>query len=448
MSTFGNTAGVKVPEILLPRAGTDMTKWAVVACDQFTSQPDYWEETDRIVGDAPSTLRLMLPEMYLEKPDEAERIEAINATMAKYMAEGVLESRGEGFVLVRRTVGGKSRVGLIVALDLECYDYSKGSTTLIRATEGTIVERIPPRLRIRKDAPLELPHILVLIDDPARTVIEPIAGAVCPRCKAYDFELMQAGGRVEGWFISNEAKIQTALRALEALADPASYRQKYDCDQPPLLFAMGDGNHSLATAKANWESLKAGLSAGERENHPARFALVELENVHDAGIEFEPIHRVLFNLDVKKTVEWLRARLAADNGGCAVELFASKAACDDAAQKAMGKDKHVLPFVIREGFGFFLVNAPAAQLEVGTLQHALDALRAPMPDSVIDYIHGEDVVLELGRKDGNMGFLLPPMGKDAFFRTVIFDGALPRKTFSMGEANEKRYYLECRKISK
>ncbi len=447
MSSFQNTAGVKVPEILLPRAGTDMTKWAVVACDQFTSQPDYWEETERIVGAAPSTLRMMLPEMYLEKPDEAERIDAINATMKNYRDEGVLENRGEGFMLVRRTVGGKSRLGLITALDLEHYDYSRGSTTLIRATEGTIVERIPPRLRIRKDALLELPHILVLIDDPARTVIEPIAAAACPMCKAYDFELMQQGGHIEGWLINNPAKIQAALRALEALADPAAFEAKYSCKQPPLLFAMGDGNHSLATAKANWEALKANLSPAQREEHPARFALVELENVHDEGIAFEPIHRVLFNLDVQKALQWLQARLAADNGGCGMELFASKDECDASAKAAQAQGVHVLPFVVREGFGYFSVTKPAAQLEVGTLQNALDALRKDFADSVIDYIHGEDVVLELGRKDGNMGFLLPPMSKDAFFRTVIFDGALPRKTFSMGEANEKRYYLECRSIS-
>ncbi len=448
MSDYRNTAGVEVPEVLLPREGTDMTKWAVVACDQYTSQPDYWEKTEQIVGDAPSTLRLMLPEMYLNKPGEAERIEKINATMKEYMKSGVLESKGRGLMFVRRSVGGRSRNGLIVALDLENYDYSKGSTTLIRATEGTIVERIPPRLRIRKDAPLELPHILVLIDDPERTVIEPIADSVCPKCKAYDFELMQNGGHIEGWFVSNEAKINAALRALEALADPAAFNRKYGCDKAPLLFAMGDGNHSFATAKANWENLKATLTPEEREDHPARFALVELENVHDEGIVFEPIHRVLFGLDAKKAAAWLEKKLGADNGGCTMELFASKAECDAAAKTACGANVHVLPFVIKEGFGFFKVTAPAAQLEVGTLQSALDVMLKEMQGAEIDYIHGEDVVLELGRKQGNMGFLLPPMEKSAFFRTVIFDGALPRKTFSMGEANEKRFYLECRKISR
>lgn len=448
MSSYRNTAGVKVPEVFLPRADTDMAKWAVVACDQFTSQPAYWEETERIVGEVPSTLRMMLPEMYLDKPGEAERIAAINATMKEYLDTGVLENKGEGFVFVRRTVGGRSRNGLIVALDLEQYDYSRGSTTLIRATEGTVVERIPPRLRIRKDAPLELPHILVLIDDPERTVIEPVAASVCPYCKAYDFDLMQGGGHVEGWFINNEAKIESVLRALERLASPEVFREKYGCDQSPLLFAMGDGNHSLATAKANWESRKASLSAEEMANHPARYALVELENVHDKGIIFEPIHRVLFNIDVQKALALLQERLASENGGCATELFATKTECDAAASKAEGADAHILPFVVKEGFGFFKVAKPAAQLEVGTLQSALDAMRKDIEGFSIDYIHGADVVLDLGCRENNMGFLLPPMEKDAFFRTVIFDGVLPRKTFSMGEANEKRYYLECRKISK
>lgn len=448
MSEYRNTAGVKVPEVFLPQKGTDMTRWSVVACDQFTSQPAYWEETERIVGDAPSTLRLMLPEMYLEKPGEAERIEKINETMKRYLASGVLENRGGGFVFVRRTVSGRSRDGLVVALDLERYDYSKGSTTLIRATEGTVVERIPPRLRIRKDAPLELPHILVLIDDPARTVIEPVAASVRPEDKAYDFDLMQDGGHIEGYFIGDGARINAVLRALEALADPAAFRKKYDCEQEPLLFAMGDGNHSLATAKANWESLKGGLTSAEQENHPARYALVELENVHDAGIIFEPIHRVLFNLDVGAATQWLKDKLSADNGGCTVQMFAERAACDAAAKQAAGKGAHILPFFTKEGFGFFNVAKPAAQLEVGTLQNALDAMLREMKQASIDYIHGEDVALDLGRREGNMGFLLPPMEKDAFFRTVIFDGALPRKTFSMGEANEKRYYLECRKISK
>ena len=401
MTKYANNIGVRVPELLLPNKDVDMTKWAVVACDQFTSQPDYWNETEKIVGDAPSTLRIMLPELYLDKPDEAERIASINAHMKEYVEKGVLENKGEGFAYVVRSVDGKTRKGLIVALDLENYDYTKGSTTLIRATEGTIVERIPPRLRIRKDAPLEMPHILVLIDDPERTVIEPIGEKLDKTEKLYDFDLMQKGGHIKGYLVKDEGQIKGAIDALTALIDKDAYAKKYNTDQAPLLFAMGDGNHSFATAKANWERIKAEKGLTAKDEHPARYCLVELENVHDEGIVFEPIHRVIFNVG-DKAVEWISNKLT---------------------------------------------EPPAAQLEVGTLQNALDILIKETAGATIDYIHGADVVMDLGTKEGNMGFLLPPMDKSAFFRTVIFDGALPRKTFSMGEANEKRYYLECRSIS-
>lgn len=447
MPDYKNSVGVKVPDILLPNAKVDMKKWAVVACDQFTSQPEYWEETERIAKGVPSTLHLMLPEMYLEKPDEAERIESINAHMQEYVDTGILESKGDGFIYVKRTVDGKTRVGLILALDLENYEYTKGAKTLIRASEGTIVERIPPRLRIRKDAPLELPHILVLIDDPARTVIEPIGYSLEQAQKVYDFELMQDGGHVEGYLINNETQITAALRAFEALADPNAFAQIYGAGQEPMLFAMGDGNHSFATAKANWENCKQTLSAQQRENHPARFALVEIENVHDNGIVFEPIHRVLFNLNVNDTLVRLNDMMRHTNGGCEMMFFADHGDYELAINDAANDGSHILPFVCKNGYGFFRVHEPVAQLEVGTLQNALDELLKELPNATIDYIHGEDVVNELASKDSNLGFLLPPMDKGAFFRTVVYDGALPRKTFSMGEAHEKRYYLECRKIT-
>ena len=391
---FKNNIGIMVPEILMPAKNVDLTKWACVACDQYTSQPDYWNKCEEIVGDAPSTLRLMLPEIYLEKPGETEKIAAIRKAMHDYIDNGILQNLGEGFVFTRRSVGGNTRNGLVVALDLECYDYSKGSTTLIRATEGTIVERIPPRLKIRDGALLELPHILVLIDDEKKTVIEPLAEKLQNTEKLYDFDLMQNGGHIEGWFVNNEGMIEDVISALNALVDP----NKYGTEMPPLLFAMGDGNHSFATAKANWEKVKATLTPEEQADHPARFALVELENVHDDGIVFEPIHRVVFNVHVPAFLEALKAKLA--------------------------------------------------ELEVGTLQNALDVVLKATEGATIDYIHGADVVNDLGSKHGNIGFLLPPMEKSAFFRTVVFDGALPRKTFSMGEAHEQRYYLECRKICK
>ena len=440
---FKNNIGICVPELMMPGKKVDLTKWACVACDQYTSQPDYWNSVEQIVGDAPSTLRLMLPEIYLEKPGEAERIVAIRKAMNDYMADGTLENRGEGFVFTRRTVDGKVRNGLVVALDLECYDYYKGSTTLIRATEGTIVERIPPRLKIRDGAPLELPHILVLIDDDKKSVIEPIAEKLDKIEQLYDFDLMMNGGHVEGWLVNDEGMVTDVINALTALVDP----NKYGTEMPPLLFAMGDGNHSFATAKANWEKCKAELTEEERKDHPARYALVELENVHDDGIVFEPIHRVVFNVNVPEFLDRLKAKLAEQNGDCEIDFYACEN-CMAKAKAAIPEGAHVVPVIIEGKEGLIVVKHPAAQLEVGTLQNALDVLLKETPGASIDYIHGADVVRELGSKENNIGFLLPPMQKSAFFRTVVFDGALPRKTFSMGEAHEKRYYLECRKIQK
>ncbi|OQB24284.1 MAG: hypothetical protein BWY11_01263 [Firmicutes bacterium ADurb.Bin182] len=444
MEPYPNGIGVKVPEILLPNPEVDLQKWAVVACDQYTSQPEYWEKTDRIVGEAPSTLRIMLPEIYLDKPDEQERIAGIRSFMGRYLNDGILTNKGKGFVLVKRTVSGKTRTGLIFALDLDQYDYKKGSSTLIRATEGTIVERIPPRLRIREGAPLEMPHIIVLIDDPDKTVIEPAAEKIAECEKLYDFDLMQGGGHIEGYFIDRPPMIQRVLDALAALADPGAFHKKYGDDCAPLLFALGDGNHSFATAKAGWEKIKKDISEEERRDHPARFALVEVENVHDEGIMFEPIHRVLFNIDVKKAEKFLKTYLAENNGGCETMFFKNK--CVRSFKRAVKENMHVLSFCSSDGYGFFMVKGPKAQLEVGTLQAALDALLKEYREASIDYIHGSDIVASLGTEPGNMGFFLSPMPKSALFPTVVYDGALPRKTFSMGEAHEKRYYLECRRI--
>lgn len=443
MARYDNTIGVKVPQILLPREGIDLKKWAVVACDQYTSQPEYWDETAHIVGDEPSTLKIMLPELYLDKPDEAERIAKIRENMDAYLQSGVLENKGEGFVLVRRSCAGKIRLGLVMALDLDQYEYTKGSQTLIRASEGTVVERIPPRLRIRWGAPIEMPHILVLIDDPARSVIEPLAAAQEQLKKLYDIDLMQNGGHVEGYMVDDPAKIEGIISALESVK--AGFAGKYGAERAAMLFAMGDGNHSFATAKANWEKLKATLPESERKDHPARYALVEIENVHDEGIVFEPIHRVIFNVDVEKAVSFLKDKLKEQNGDCEWVPAPSVAELEKQL-KSTAKGTHVLPAVFEGGCGCFKVIAPSAQLAVGTLQNSLDELLSAFAGSSVDYIHGEDVTVELGSKAKNIGFLLPPMAKGAFFDTIVYDGALPRKTFSMGEAQEKRYYLECRRI--
>ena len=437
MTRFQNDVGVGVPKVLLPKPGADFSKWAVVACDQYTSQPDYWEKAAEIVDGAPSTLELILPEAYLGKPEEAAKIASVKAHMQAYLDAGVLVEREQGFVLVKRTVAGNTRTGLVMALDLEAYDYTKGATTLIRATEGTIVDRIPPRLKIRQGAPLELPHILVLIDDPDRTVIEPLAAKEESFPLLYDTELMLDGGHIEGRLVSDETAVNGVLTALAALTDKAAFSKKYGPEAAPLLFAMGDGNHSFATAKANWENIKATLPESQRAGHPARYALVEVENVHDSGIVFEPIHRVLFGLGGQAAIDKLLSHLNAQNGGATVEYGPHTAA---------GGQTHVLPFFTGELTGAFLVTAPSQQLAVGTLQGAIDALLKETPGTEVDYIHGADVVKQLSAKGDAVGFLLPAMEKSELFPTVVYDGALPRKTFSMGEANEKRYYMECRRI--
>lgn len=436
MKVYENSVGVLVPEILLPPQGTDMYKWAVVACDQFTSQKEYWEEARQIIGDAPSTLDLILPEAWLGAQDEQERIARIKEKMQEYLHNGTLVKQPQGFVLVERTAAGNTRHGLVMALDLEKYDYSKGSGTLIRATEGTIVERIPPRLRIREGAAVELPHILVLIDDPEETVIEPLTAQAEKLPLLYDTDLMLGGGHISGRLVSGEKEIMGVLEALTALSDKAAFEKKYG-SKPVLLFAMGDGNHSLATAKANWEKIKATLPEEQREDHPARYALIELNNVHDKGIVFEAIHRNVFGIPGEKLVEALLQKLREQNGGAEI----------GPEQAPAGGEKHVIPFYYGDKSGAFIVTEPAVQLAVGTLQNAIDAVLKELGGEV-DYIHGIDVVKELAQKPDTTGFLLPDMEKSELFPTVVYDGALPRKTFSMGEAAEKRYYMEARLLEK
>ena len=429
-------------DILLPK-GQDMNKWAVVACDQFTSEPEYWQAVEEKVGDAPSTLRLILPEANLKAPNVDEYIENINNAMKKYLADGVFETLTDSLIYIERQQSdGKIRHGLIGMVDLDAYDFTPGSGALIRATEGTVLDRIPPRAKVRRNAPIELPHVMLLIDDPDKTVIEPLTAAAEGMEKVYDFDLMQDGGHIRGFKLSDK-QIDAVANALEGLTTDEAMQKKYNVSGvAPLLFAVGDGNHSLATAKACYEEQKKGKTPEEYLALPARYALVEVVNNHDDALQFEPIHRVMFGVP-QDALAWLQAKLAEQNGDCKLVTCPDLAAAKAAAAKESG---HALPFVNQAGAGYLLVPQPAAQLEVGTLQNALDVMRTAFPDCTIDYIHGEDVVLELGSKPGNMGFLLPPMDKSAFFRTVIFDGALPRKTFSMGEAHEKRYYLECRSI--
>lgn len=428
--------GLQIPQIYLPKPGTDLAKWAVIACDQYTSQPDYWQKVESTVGDVPSALKLILPEIFLERQDVPERIANVQATMSRYLDQGTLIPN-EGMIYIERTVGGRTRRGIMAALDLERYDYTVGSTSLIRATEGTIVDRLPPRIRIREHAPLELPHILVLIDDADNSVIGPVNDHKADMEKVYDFDLMMDSGHLTGYRINQPVLEEKIVSTLRALAHPKVQSAKYDVapGAPPLLFAMGDGNHSLATAKAIWEKVK--LKVGM--DHPSRYALVEIENVHDTALSFEPIHRVLFGLKqdllalIGDDVQFTQVRSA--------EAMIRQVDEQIAGRQCAGLVNGA------NGFGVLEITRPTSNLTVGTLQPVLDRFLSQGGVEKMDYVHGAETMLRLGSQPGNMGLYFPGMKKTDLFKTVILDGTLPRKTFSMGEAHEKRFYMEARKIT-
>ena len=434
-----------IPEILLPGAGCDLSRWAVIACDQYTSEPEYWNRVTEIVGDAPSTLNLIYPEVYLNEKDPDIRIANIRKNMKDYLDQGLFIET-EGLVYVERQTEDHVRKGLMACLDLEAYDFREGSTSPIRATEGTILERIPPRVRIREGAPLEIPHIMVLIDDPENRVLGPLAENKGRLGKLYDFELMMDSGRLAGYRVDDPALERGALDALMALADPVSFAKKYGLKPgtPVLLYAMGDGNHSLATAKTIWEKTKeAAADKTAVLASPLRYALVELVNLHDNALNFAPIHRIIFEKAPGRYV--LEEMKAFYRGRWAFSACANfeemKAAVDSATA-----DVHKIG-VIRGGeFGVIEVSQPDSNLPVGTLQTFLDAFLKSKGARGIDYVHGVDAVIKIGSYPENKGFYLPAMDKDQLFRTVILDGALPRKTFSMGEAWEKRFYMEARRL--
>ncbi len=436
--------GVQVPKILLPKAGTDMQKWAVIACDQYTSDRGYWQRLEKQTAGAISTLKLIFPEVNLEDDDAEERIVNINRAMEKYLTDGSLVEQPPGFILVdRKTCEVDSRKGLILALDLEQYDYNKGAQSLIRATEGTILDRLPPRIKVRRNAPIELPHIMVLIDDPQRTVIEPLFEERLD--SVYDFELLENGGHLKGYRIDQPELINRIAGALEKLADPAAYKARYQVDDAVMLYAMGDGNHSFATAKAIWEQLKE--EARDKQaimNHPARFALVELVNVHDPGLEFEAIHRVLFGVSAEPLTAQMESFFAARGTPLTLTPCADLAAAE--ALAAGAENAHAFPVVFAGQYGVCSVANPEYTLVVATLQACLDRFLQDNPNARIDYIHGSKAVTELGSAADGAGFYLPAISKHDLFKTIVLDGALPRKTFSMGEADEKRFYLECRLI--
>jgi hypothetical protein len=428
----------------LPSPAVDLAKWAVIACDQYTSQADYWNNVEAQVGNAPSTLRLTFPEIYLEDADKDQRIAHINAAMRQYLSDGTLVEQKPGFILVdRKTCMAASRKGLVVALDLEQYDFSAGSKTLIRATEGTIVERLPPRIKVRENAEIELPHIMVLIDDPDKTVIEPLFDF--PLNKVYDIDLMLNGGHIQGYLIDELKQIDAIAQALAKLAgitltgEPA---------EDVLLYAMGDGNHSFATAKAIWEKLKA--EAVDQESimsHPARYALVELVNLHDEGLEFEAIHRVVFKTSLDALLSGLEHFSSTVDTGFSHQTVSTLEEAKALATADTSGQKHAIPYIAQGVYGVAFIENPKLTLEVASLQTFLDDFLKLNPGAELDYIHGDDAVEELSAKPGAVGFLLPALSKFHLFKSIAQDGALPRKTFSMGEADEKRFYLECRKIT-
>ena len=426
--------GLHTADILLPKLGVDLSKWAVVACDQYTSEKSYWEQAQSYVGSDPSTLNLIYPEAYLEETEPEKRIEAINTQMASYLKCDLFDTYKNCFFLVHRTTDTyeKGRWGLLVLLDLEQYDYTVGSRSLIRATEGTILSRIPPRKEIRKNASLELPHIMVLISDQEKSVIEPLAAKRDLLKQAYDTTLMAGGGSLSAWVVDKRddfACIAAALEKIKTNLDPEN----------PLLYAMGDGNHSLATAKSCWEDIKQTIPQSEWDNHPARYAMVELENIYDPGLAFEPIHRVLFGIEF----ETFKAEVEKHASFVVIEKIADL----PTLHTLINEKSEFQRFGYRDKDGYYLFNlsGAAANIAAGTLQIVIDSL-LEQKKATVDYIHGEEVTATLGAQKGNGALILPNVSKDTFFETIIKDSALPRKTFSMGEANEKRYYMEARKI--
>lgn len=412
-------------DILIPK-GVYMPTWSVVACDQFTSQPEYWDEADKHVGALPSALRLMLPEAYLNTKDTEFEAKKANENMQQYINQGVFKIIQDSFIYTERTLAdGKVRKGLLGALDLEYYDYSKNSTSPIHATEGTIEDRLPPRVKVRKDAALEMPHIMVFIDDVDFAVIEPISEVKQKLSKLYDFDLMAEGGHIAGWqmsFIDSDA----VLKALDNLSNPSEIKRKYGRNiENPVIYAIGDGNHSLATAKLCWEQIKGNLTDAEKENHPARHSLVELVNIHDDSIVFEPIHRVIFNTNTKEFVRdaknyWDKKRKA--EGGVHKIRYITEEEHKDIDVKGLTIGELI---ALNDEFIQSYINVYGGR---------------------IDYIHGDMTCTEMACYENSAGVLLPKMKKTELFASVMSSGVFPKKSFSIGHAEDKRYYLECRKI--
>lgn len=418
-------------DILLPAAGVPLDPWACIAVDQFTSQPEYWQRAEHLADGKPSTLHIVLPEAYLGTPQEAERLESIRRTMDEYR-KSVLTRKVHGYVYVERTqMDGTVRQGLVGAVDLDAYDYAKGSKPAIRPSESTVVERIPPRLKVRRGATLETPHVMMLADDADCTLIEPIGLMKNQLPPLYDGELMLGGGHLRGWAVEDPTLIAGIDAALAALADPAAFARRWPAakGQQPMVLAVGDGNHSLATAKAYWEELKPTLSEEQRRTHPARWCLAEVCNVHSPAIEIEPIHRVVFGVGAK-------------------ELYAALDAWDQQQGSSTTMSDQRLRLADAHGESAVALANPPAPLTVGSVEAFLADFLPAHPGVTVDYIHGESTALALASDPAKpaTAILLPDFAKADLFKGVVLGGVLPRKTFSMGHAEEKRYYIECRKI--
>lgn len=407
---------IKAPKILMPNSKIDMQKWAVVACDQFTSQLDYWQKLTDYVGDAPSTLKIIFPEAYLSRENQPI-IDAINANMKKYLEEGVIEEIGECMVLVDRSTSlTPHRLGLVLSVDLEAYSFVRKDHALIRATEGTVIERIPPRKKIRVNASIEIPHILLLIDDREQKIIEELYANKDKLEKLYDFDLNMGGGHVTGYKVTDT---DTVIKKFDKLLDKNYIKRLYGDDKEIMQFAVGDGNHSLATAKACWDSIKGDLTEEQRQNHPARYALVEVQNVHDQGLVFEPIHRAVFNVQPDF-----------------IEGFS----------KIVGGEADCCTYTKGEGIKQIKLPANAA-VAVAKVQDYIDEYIKTHPNAWVDYVHGlNDLKEVVDNNESSIGITLPPLNKSDLFNYVLKVGTFPRKTFSMGEAAEKRYYVESKKI--
>lgn len=409
-------------DILVPKKSVNMNKWSVIACDQYTSEPEYWTQTNKIVDQNYSSLNLILPEIYLEDENVKEKIENIHKNMDKYLCDDIFDEYKNSMIYVERIQSnGILRSGIVGMIDLEEYDFSRGSTSQVRATEATVIERIPPRIKIRDGASLELPHIMILIDDENNTVIEPLSSLKSEMKELYNFELMQEGGQISGYLIDDQ-KCSEIISSLNMLGNPENFSQKYGCSDV-LLYAMGDGNHSLATAKEFYEQLKRNNPEKDFSNHPARYALAEIVNLHSPALQFEAIHRIITNTDTAPLIE---------------AMIKDLKLTDEPSEQ-------YFKYIVNEKEYTAYIHNQTSNLTVGSLQKFLDNYLSEN-NGKIDYIHGIETVKKLTEQKNSIGFILPDMSKNQLFPTVIKDGALPRKTFSMGHAQDKRYYIECRKI--